>query len=146
MVETLRADRDPECVIPLPWWPACSNSWLGIIMNLNLGHGARAEDKRFINAGTGRVSMSTTQELLSIADGTGHTGYRPARMVLERAEGLYVYDKEGKRYLDFLAGIAVNCLGHCHPKIVAALCNQAGTLLQVSNASTATSRSGRRSC
>lgn len=48
-------------------------------------------------------------------------------------EGMYLYDSEGKRYLDFLAGIAVNCLGYNHPAQVSALKEQADKLLHVSN-------------
>ncbi len=54
-------------------------------------------------------------------------------LVLERGEGPYVYDIEGKKYLDFLAGIAVNILGHAHPKVAAAVAAQAGKLIHVSN-------------
>jgi acetylornithine/N-succinyldiaminopimelate aminotransferase len=54
-------------------------------------------------------------------------------LVLERGEGPYVWDIEGKKYLDFLAGIAVNILGHAHPKLVAAVAAQAGKLIHVSN-------------
>ncbi len=50
-------------------------------------------------------------------------------LVAERGEGCWLYDVEGKKYLDFLAGVAVNNLGHCHPKVVAALQEQAGKLL-----------------
>jgi len=61
-----------------------------------------------------------------------HTYNRPP-FVLARGEGVYVYDTEGKAYLDFLGGIAVNALGHCHPVVVAAIEAQASTLLHVSN-------------
>lgn len=54
-------------------------------------------------------------------------------LVLERGEGPYVYDIEGKKYLDFLGGIAVNILGHAHPKLVAAVAAQAAKLIHVSN-------------
>ncbi len=54
-------------------------------------------------------------------------------IVLERGEGPYVWDIEGKKYLDFLAGIAVNILGHAHPRLVAAIAGQAGKLIHVSN-------------
>lgn len=50
-----------------------------------------------------------------------------------RGEGCFTYDEEGKEYLDFLAGIAVNGLGHCPPKVVEAIREQVGTLLHVSN-------------
>jgi acetylornithine/N-succinyldiaminopimelate aminotransferase len=54
------------------------------------------------------------------------------QVVLERGEGPYVYDIEGKKYLDFLGGIAVNILGHAHPKLVAAISAQAAKLIHVS--------------
>jgi predicted acetylornithine/succinylornithine family transaminase len=54
-------------------------------------------------------------------------------VVLVRGEGPYVYDEEGRRYLDMVAGIAVVSLGHCHPAIVQALAEQAGRLMHVSN-------------
>ena len=50
-----------------------------------------------------------------------------------RGEGSYVYDDTGKRYLDGLTGIAVCGLGHAHPKVAAALAEQASTLLHTSN-------------
>jgi acetylornithine aminotransferase/acetylornithine/N-succinyldiaminopimelate aminotransferase len=55
----------------------------------------------------------------------------PAAMV--RGEGCRLWDADGKEYLDFLAGIAVCSLGHCHPAVTAAVCEQAGQLLHVSN-------------
>ncbi|MBM3579142.1 MAG: aspartate aminotransferase family protein, partial [Alphaproteobacteria bacterium] len=50
-----------------------------------------------------------------------------------RGEGVYLFDNNGKKYLDFGAGIAVNALGHCHPKLVEAITNQAKKLWHVSN-------------
>ncbi len=52
---------------------------------------------------------------------------------MERGQGCYLWDSSGKRYLDFLGGIAVNSLGHCHPAFVTALTEQAGRLDHVSN-------------
>ena len=54
-------------------------------------------------------------------------------LVLARGRGCYVYDLEGRRYLDFIAGIGVNALGHAHPRIVAAIREQAGLLIHTSN-------------
>ena len=54
-------------------------------------------------------------------------------IVLERGEGCTVYDADGKAYIDFLAGIAVNALGHAHPKLVKAIADQAGKLIHCSN-------------
>ncbi|MBD8659834.1 MULTISPECIES: acetylornithine transaminase [Frigoribacterium] len=55
------------------------------------------------------------------------------KVMLERGEGCQVWDVEGKRYLDFLAGIAVNALGHAHPALVSAIADQAAKLVHVSN-------------
>ena len=54
-------------------------------------------------------------------------------IVIERGEGSYVWDVEGRRYLDLVSGIAVNALGHGHPELVAAVSKQAGELVHVSN-------------
>ncbi|GAB3124576.1 acetylornithine transaminase [Glaciibacter psychrotolerans] len=53
--------------------------------------------------------------------------------MLVRGEGCYVWDEDGTEYLDFLAGIAVNALGHAHPALVAAVSEQVSTLAHVSN-------------
>ena len=55
------------------------------------------------------------------------------RTTLVRGEGCYVWDADGKRYLDLLAGIAVNVLGHAHPAVVEAVSTQLSTLGHVSN-------------
>ncbi len=54
-------------------------------------------------------------------------------VVLSHGEGPYVYDNEGKKYIDFLGGIAVNVLGHAHPALVKAIAAQAGKLIHCSN-------------
>ena len=59
--------------------------------------------------------------------------YRRAGIVLERGEGVYLYDTEGRRYLDFMSGIAVTALGHSDPGVAAAIAGQAATLTHVSN-------------
>jgi predicted acetylornithine/succinylornithine family transaminase len=61
-----------------------------------------------------------------------HTGNRLS-LTLVRGEGTKVWDEEGKEYLDFVAGWAVNSLGHCHPVIVKVLTEQAQNLIQASN-------------
>ena len=50
-------------------------------------------------------------------------------IVVERGEGVYLFDEKGKRYLDFTSGIAVTNTGHCHPKVVEAIQRQAGALI-----------------
>jgi acetylornithine aminotransferase len=62
--------------------------------------------------------------------------------VLERGEGCHVWDVDGKRYLDFLGGIAVNSLGYAHPVLVAAVSHQIATLSHVSNYFTTPSQVG----
>src|SRR3954466_13610915 len=54
-------------------------------------------------------------------------------LVLRRGKGAYVYDLDGKRYLDFIAGIGVNALGHAHPRIVKLIREQAALLIHCSN-------------
>jgi predicted acetylornithine/succinylornithine family transaminase len=54
-------------------------------------------------------------------------------VVIVKGEGTEVWDADGKQYLDFVAGWAVNNLGHCHPAVTQAITEQAGTLLQTSN-------------
>ncbi len=62
------------------------------------------------------------------------------RAVLTHGEGCYVWDADGARYLDLLAGIAVNVLGHAHPAVVAAVSAQAARLVHVSNFFTTTAQ------
>ncbi|MDH7602094.1 MAG: acetylornithine transaminase [Armatimonadota bacterium] len=59
--------------------------------------------------------------------------YARMPVVFVRGEGCFLYDADGKEYLDFVAGIAVNGLGHCHPKVVSAICEQAPRLMHTSN-------------
>ncbi|RUO63785.1 aspartate aminotransferase family protein [Pseudidiomarina insulisalsae] len=59
--------------------------------------------------------------------------YNPASMIPVKGEGSRVWDQEGKEYIDFAGGIAVNCLGHCHPAMVNALTEQGNKLWHLSN-------------
>ncbi len=59
--------------------------------------------------------------------------YRRAPVTMVRGEGAYLYDDTDKRYLDFASGIAVNALGHCHPKVMMALVEQSAKLWHCSN-------------
>ena len=76
----------------------------------------------------------TTAELVEFGRETITPNYAPAPIVLDRGEGARVWDREGNEYLDFLAGIAVCAVGHAHPVLVDAIRDQAGRLLQISNA------------
>ena len=75
----------------------------------------------------------STEEV--IADGKKYVmnTYGRLPLVIDRGEGCYVWDLEGKRYLDLVAGIAVNSLGHCHPAVTKAIQEQCTKLLHCSN-------------
>src|SRR5579864_2626082 len=86
----------------------------------------------------GRMSSasSTTSETQPIMDLEREfllQNYARYPLVLDRGEGCHVYDVEGNRYLDFIAGIGVNALGHNHPRIVKVIREQAGLLIHSSN-------------
>ena len=55
------------------------------------------------------------------------------KIVLDHGEGVYVYDTQGKKYIDYLGGIAVNVLGHAYPPLVKAIADQAGRMIHCSN-------------
>ncbi|MCA8955680.1 MAG: ornithine--oxo-acid transaminase, partial [Planctomycetes bacterium] len=79
-------------------------------------------------------SATKSAELIELeARFTAHN-YKPLDAVLTRGEGIWVYDVEGNRYLDFLAAYSAVNQGHNHPRIVAALCEQAGRLALTSRA------------
>lgn len=59
--------------------------------------------------------------------------YAPQPVAFERGEGAWLYDTDGQRYLDCLSGIAVNTLGHNHPRLVAAITDQASKIIHTSN-------------
>lgn len=61
----------------------------------------------------------------------GQTNQSPYLIDVDRAEGIYIYDKSGKAYMDMIAGVAVNNIGHRHPKVVSALKNQIDSYLHV---------------
>ncbi len=62
--------------------------------------------------------MTTTAELIKIEDQFGAHNYHPLDVVIARAEGSWVWDVEGKRYLDFLAAYSAVNQGHCHPRLI----------------------------
>jgi acetylornithine/N-succinyldiaminopimelate aminotransferase len=59
--------------------------------------------------------------------------YAQLPLVIARGEGVRVWDDQGKCYLDFVGGIAVNSVGHCHPRVVAAIRQQSEQLIHCSN-------------
>ena len=75
-----------------------------------------------------------TQDFINRELHYGAHNYHPMPVVLNRGEGVYLWDVEGKRYLDFLSGYSALSQGHCHPKIVEALKKQADVLTLTSRA------------
>lgn len=76
----------------------------------------------------------SSEELMQLEDRHGAHNYHPLPVVLSKGEGVYVWDVEGKRYYDFLSAYSAVNQGHCHPKIVKALTDQAQTLTLTSRA------------
>src|SRR5208282_1722805 len=79
------------------------------------------------------AGVSEAQQIMDLEREFLLQNYSRYPLVLERGEGCYVYDVEGNRYLDFIAGIGVNALGHAHPRIVNVIREQAGLLIHSSN-------------
>jgi ornithine--oxo-acid transaminase len=77
---------------------------------------------------------ANTQQHIDLEDKYGAHNYHPLPVVLEKGEGVFVYDVDGKRYYDFLSGYSAVNQGHCHPKIIAALVEQAQKLTLTSRA------------
>ena len=78
--------------------------------------------------------MYSSQELIAIEEKHGAHNYHPLPVVLSKGEGVHVWDVEGKQYFDFLSAYSAVNQGHCHPKIIKALTNQASTLTLTSRA------------
>jgi acetylornithine/N-succinyldiaminopimelate aminotransferase len=79
------------------------------------------------------MTTRTQAEWAEVAKQVMTPNYRPAPIVFERGQGVWLYDAEDRRYLDFAAGIAVCALGHGHPGLSKAISQQAELLLHVSN-------------
>jgi ornithine--oxo-acid transaminase len=82
---------------------------------------------------TGTLS-ATSQHFLELEAKYGAHNYHPVPVVLTRGEGIYVWDVDGKRYVDFLSGYSAVNQGHCHPAIVQSLIDQAQRLTLTSRA------------
>ena len=76
----------------------------------------------------------TSADLMALEDAHGAHNYHPLPVVLDRGEGVHVWDVEGKRYFDFLSAYSAVNQGHCHPHIVKALKDQAEKLTLTSRA------------
>ena len=80
------------------------------------------------------VNNMTSTELMGLEDQYGAHNYHPLPVVLTKGEGVYVWDAEGKRYYDFLSAYSAVNQGHCHPKIINALVEQAQKMTLTSRA------------
>ncbi|MEC7772702.1 MAG: ornithine--oxo-acid transaminase [Bacteroidota bacterium] len=76
----------------------------------------------------------TSQQAIDLENKYGAHNYHPLPVVLSKGEGVYVWDVEGKKYYDFLSAYSAVNQGHCHPKIVGAMVEQAKTLTLTSRA------------
>ena len=80
------------------------------------------------------IQLSHSEYLIALEKKHGAHNYKPVPVVIERGEGIYVYDVEGRAYFDFLSAYSAVNQGHCHPKIVNALVEQAQKLTLTSRA------------
>jgi ornithine--oxo-acid transaminase len=80
------------------------------------------------------MKTMTTEEYIAREDKYGAHNYHPLPVILARGEGVHVWDAEGKHYYDFLSAYSAVNQGHCHPKIIGALKDQAETLTLTSRA------------
>jgi len=80
------------------------------------------------------VQVSSSQEAMQLEDKYGAHNYHPLPVVLERGEGVFLFDVEGKQYFDFLSAYSAVNQGHCHPRIIGALTDQAKKLTLTSRA------------
>jgi ornithine--oxo-acid transaminase len=81
-----------------------------------------------------KQNTQTASALIELENKYGAHNYHPLPVVLDRGEGVYVWDVEGKRYFDFLSAYSAVNQGHCHPKIIDALTTQAQKLTLTSRA------------
>ncbi len=86
-----------------------------------------------VPSGKINLPMNTFQQIADLERKYLLQTYNRYPVVLQRGKGVFVYDIEGKRYLDFVSGLGVNALGHAHPRIVKTIREQAAKLIHVSN-------------
>lgn len=80
------------------------------------------------------MESKAAMELIQLEDKYGAHNYHPLPVVLSRGEGVHVWDVDGKKYFDFLSAYSAVNQGHCHPKIIGAMIDQAKTLTLTSRA------------
>ncbi len=81
-----------------------------------------------------QIDISLSEQLIELEERYGAHNYHPIAAVLDRGEGVYVWDVEGKRYFDFLSAYSAVNQGHCHPRIINALIEQSQKLTLTSRA------------
>src|SRR5690606_37016049 len=72
--------------------------------------------------------VDSSKEFIELENKYGAHNYHPLPVVLNKGEGVFVWDVEGKKYYDFLSAYSAVNQGHCHPKIINAMVEQAKTL------------------
>jgi ornithine--oxo-acid transaminase len=80
------------------------------------------------------ATMTRSEQLIDLEDKYGAHNYHPLPVVLEKGEGIFVWDVEGKRYYDFLSAYSAVNQGHCHPRLIKVLTEQAQKLSLTSRA------------
>ena len=80
-----------------------------------------------------KTEMTAAEEIAALDREWVMTTYGRQQFVIERGEGCWLWDTDGRKYLDFLSGIAVVGVGHAHPKVAGAIATQAGKLMHISN-------------
>ena len=80
------------------------------------------------------TELTTSQLAIQLEEKYGAHNYHPLPVVLSRGEGPFLWDVEGKQYFDFLSAYSAVNQGHCHPKIIAAMIEQAQKLTLTSRA------------
>src|SRR5215472_8512793 len=88
---------------------------------------------RAVPRGSRRKSKGEVASAVALADEYLLPTYKRPAMVFTHGRGAYVFDSAGRKYLDFLGGIAVNALGHAHPRIVRTIRREAGRAIHLSN-------------
>ena len=80
------------------------------------------------------LEETASQKAIALENKYGAHNYHPLPVVLQRGEGVFVWDIDGRKYFDFLSAYSAVNQGHCHPRLIAALSEQAATLTLTSRA------------
>src|SRR6188768_1691329 len=81
-----------------------------------------------------RTTHQTSEQAIQLEEKFGAHNYHPIPVVIQQGEGVFVWDVEGRRYYDFLAAYSAVNQGHCHPRILSAMMEQASRLTLTSRA------------